>query len=106
MRQLHNVFHVSLLHPVKNTYPRSVQPQPPPVILDREHEFFEVEDILDGKCKNGKWEFLVSWKGYSARDNSWEPEENILNCEHLIQDFKTRYALESKSAARGASVRN
>jgi Chromo (CHRromatin Organisation MOdifier) domain len=104
MRQLHSVFHVLLLHPAKSTFPRSVQSQPPPVILDCEHEFFEVEDILDGKRKNGKWKFLVLWKGYSASDNSWEPEENILNCEHLIQDFKNRYA--SKSAARGASVRN
>ena len=106
MSKLHDVFHVSLLHPVKNTYPRPAQAQPPPVILDRQDEYFEVEDILDGKCKKGKWKFLVSWKGYSTKDNSWEPEENILNCDHLIKDFKTRYASRSKSAARGASVRN
>jgi hypothetical protein len=92
MSRLHNVFHISLLHPVKNTYPRSVQARPPPVILDRENEYYEVEDILDGKKIGNKWKFLVSWKGYPPESNSWEPEDNLLNCEDLIKEFKSRFA--------------
>jgi hypothetical protein len=106
MSRLHDVFHISLLHPVKDTYSRPVQAQPPPVILDWTDDYYEVEDILDGKHEKGKWKFFVSWKGYSAKDNSWEPEENILNCDHLIRDFKARYKPGLESAARGASVRN
>ena len=106
MKRLHNVFHISLLHPVKKTYSRPAQADPPPVILDRTDNYYEVEDILDGKQIKGKWQFLVSWKGYSAKENSWEPEENILNCTNLIEDFKKRFGSTRKSAARGASVRN
>lgn len=36
--------------------------------------------------KSGKREFLVSWKGYPASENSWEPEENM-DCKDLIEKF-------------------
>jgi hypothetical protein len=91
MGRLHNVFHVSLLFPANQTLNRPNQDKPPPVILDREHEYFEVEDILDSRKRGNKWQFLVSWKGYPADQNSWEPEENIMNCQHLIRDHKSRY---------------
>lgn len=29
---------------------------------------------------------MVSWKGYPASDNSWEPEENM-DCKDLIEKF-------------------
>ena len=106
MKRLHNVFHILLLHPVKNTYSRPTEAKPPPVILDRNNDYYEVDDILDGKRTRGHWQFLVLWKGYSAKENSWEPEENIVNCDHLIQEFKQRFGSTSKSAARGATVRN
>lgn len=36
--------------------------------------------------KDGKREFLVSWKGYGPSENSWEPEENM-DCKDLIERF-------------------
>lgn len=36
--------------------------------------------------KNGKREFLIRWKGYSAKDDTWEPEEH-LECQDLINAF-------------------
>jgi len=48
---------------------------------------FEVDRVLDSKInRHGKWEFFVSWKGYSPDNNNWEPEEN-LNCPKLIDQF-------------------
>lgn len=46
-----------------------------------------MERILDVHYnKNNKREFLIRWKGFSSRCDSWEPEEN-LNCDDLIQKF-------------------
>jgi hypothetical protein len=46
-----------------------------------------VERIVDMQAKkNGKREFLVHWKGFSAKDDTWEPEEH-LNCKDLISKF-------------------
>ncbi|XP_018325887.2 heterochromatin protein 1-like isoform X2 [Agrilus planipennis] len=56
------------------------------------NEQFEVERILEVHFKrNGDREFLVSWKGYPASDNSWEPEEN-LQCPDLIEKFMLKVA--------------
>lgn len=48
---------------------------------------YEVSRIIDVHFKNnGKREFLVRWKGYSAKDDTWEPEEH-LNCKDLINAY-------------------
>lgn len=39
--------------------------------------------------KDGKREFLVSWKGFGPADNSWEPEENM-DCKDLIEKFMAK----------------
>lgn len=55
-----------------------------------ENEDFEVDKILEvHHRRDGKREFLVSWKGYSSKDNSWEPEENM-NCKDLIEKFMAK----------------
>lgn len=55
-----------------------------------ENEEFEVDRILEVHFrKDGKKEFLVSWKGYSQSESSWEPEEN-LNCKELIEKFLSK----------------
>ena len=37
-----------------------------------------------------KTHYLVKWKGYPTRDNSWEPEKN-LNTDELITEFKRSF---------------
>lgn len=52
-----------------------------------ENDDFEVDKIIEvHHRKDGKREFLVSWKGFPASENSWEPEEN-LDCADLIERF-------------------
>ncbi|KYQ56071.1 Chromobox protein like protein 5 [Trachymyrmex zeteki] len=48
---------------------------------------FEVERVIEVRFKkNGTKEFLIRWKGFSATDDTWEPERN-LNCPELIAKF-------------------
>ena len=54
-------------------------------------EEFEVEAILDSREEtNHKRSYLIKWKGYSEIHNSWEPEENLTNCEEILTDYRTR----------------
>jgi hypothetical protein len=53
-----------------------------------EDEIFEAEHLVEKKRENGRWLWLVKWKGYSSKDNTWEPTENI--SKDLIADFEKR----------------
>ena len=90
MAQLHNVFHSSLLTPYtsKNVpHLRAINEEPPPILVDRDGPLYEVEDILDTKLIQNSRYYLIAWKGYTANNNTWEPEENLTDCQLLLQDF-------------------
>ncbi|XP_038144233.1 chromobox protein homolog 2 [Cyprinodon tularosa] len=42
-------------------------------------QVFDAECILNKRLRKGKLEFLVKWRGWSSKHNSWEPQENILD---------------------------
>ncbi|CAG0884409.1 unnamed protein product [Cyprideis torosa] len=48
---------------------------------------FAAECILKHRRKKGKSEYLVKWKGWSSKHNTWEPEDNILD-KRLIEQFE------------------
>ncbi|KAL1448798.1 hypothetical protein WDU94_000058 [Cyamophila willieti] len=53
-------------------------------------EEYEVERIIDVHYgKNGKKEYLVRWKGFSKKDDTWEPEAH-LTCPDLIKQFNDK----------------
>ncbi|NIG61663.1 chromodomain Y-like protein [Pontoporia blainvillei] len=55
-------------------------------------ELYEVERIVDKrKNKKGKTEYSVRWKGYDSEDDTWEWEQNLVNCEKYIHDFNRRH---------------
>lgn len=66
---------------------------------DPEKEY-EVQKILNVRNKkNGSREFLVHWKGWSSRFDSWEPEDN-LNCEKLIEEFDAKIKKAKNTTAK------
>ena len=89
--KIHDVFHVSLLEKyIPNVIPGRHAEPPPPVVVEGELEY-EVDQILDSRIFRGTLQYLVSWKGYDIGDCSWEPLENLANCEESLEEFHCSY---------------
>ncbi|KAF9878646.1 hypothetical protein CkaCkLH20_04138 [Colletotrichum karsti] len=58
---------------------------------------YEVEQIVDTKINNKTKEqlYMVKWKGYPSKMNSWEPKKN-LNCAKLLKAFHDKHAKSAK----------
>ncbi|KAL4240341.1 Chromobox protein 8 [Mactra antiquata] len=50
---------------------------------------FAAECIQKKRIRKGKTEYYVKWKGWSTKNNTWEPEGNILD-KRLIDAFNRR----------------
>lgn len=50
---------------------------------------FAVESIEKKRIRKGQVEYLVKWRGWSSKYNTWEPEENILD-PRLLVAFQNR----------------
>lgn len=47
---------------------------------------YQVQEIMDKREVKGRTEYKVRWKGWSAKYDSWLPEEE-LNCPQLLTRF-------------------
>ena len=84
------VFHVSLLEPFEeNPFPNRKTEPPRPIIVDEEEEY-AVEEVVDSRQTSDGVEYLVKWQGYGAEENSWEPKENMEECE-AVDKFHLKY---------------
>jgi RNase H-like domain found in reverse transcriptase/Reverse transcriptase (RNA-dependent DNA polymerase)/Integrase zinc binding domain/Chromo (CHRromatin Organisation MOdifier) domain/Retroviral aspartyl protease len=103
--KIHRVFHVSLLKPYKH----SGRYQPPPLPIELEDNFeYEVERVLMHReikyRKSTKLQYLIKWVGYGVEHNTWEPKENLTNCDELIKiywDYMSKCA-KSKAVPKGS----
>ena len=60
------------------------------------------EMIMKERKLNGITQYYVKWKGYSHRENTWEPVENILD-RGLLIDFEQRKSKSSSSSASSST---
>ena len=83
--RIHDVFHASLLTPVRENDTHGPNfALPPPDLVEGEEEF-EVQEILDARLKRKKVEFLVKFRGFSEPE--WEPAEHLTHCNDALSDF-------------------
>lgn len=50
-----------------------------------------LEKILNKKKFRGKDWYLVQQRGYIAKEDTWEPRENLGNIQELIEEFEEQY---------------
>jgi hypothetical protein len=85
---MHNVFHVSLLE----LYQRRLgekQEIVQPDLIDREEQW-KVHSVLDRRVLRREEQFLIRWEGFGPADDSWEPVNNLSDCDQGIEDLRKR----------------
>lgn len=67
---------------------------------DQEEEYV-VEKIVDKKLAGGVENYLVKWKGYSNKHNTWEPLDHFKSSMKMVRAFnaKKRKAKKKKLKA-------
>src|ERR1700733_5461624 len=96
--KIHNVFHIDLLLPYKETEEYGPgYTRPPPDIVQGEEEY-EVEYIREERQREHgkKREYLVHWAGYPASDDSWVSECD-LNAPELLAEFHKQSATAGRT---------
>jgi Chromo (CHRromatin Organisation MOdifier) domain len=86
--KIHNVFHISLLTPYKETAEHGPNFAEPPPELIEEQEEYEVEQVLASRLY-GRWkklQYLIRWKGYSHAHDSWASADDV-HAPDLVQAF-------------------
>jgi hypothetical protein len=79
-------FHMSQVIPFiendNSLFPTWQLLQPPPIIIDKEEEYF-IDRILD-ECKHGQGtQYLIHWTGYGPEDDQWLPMLVVKDCKAL-----------------------
>lgn len=53
--------------------------------------YYVVEDILDSKVgPDGTKLYLIKWKDWSHRDNTWEPIKHLAKVEGMVKKFEKK----------------
>src|SRR6266702_1303210 len=94
---IHDMFHIDLLTPYRETNIHgSNYSRPPPDLINDEEEY-EVEKVLDVRRfgRGRKRQYLIKWKGYPDSDNEWVDHKDV-HAPEAIREFES-----SKTASEG-----
>lgn len=63
-----------------------------------EEDEFEVEEILERRGQR----YLIKWKGYPHSENTWEPIQNLGNCQMILRQFRRTAASRRRLTAESS----
>jgi hypothetical protein len=91
--KLHDIFHIDLLLPYKETEKYGPTYTRPPLDLIEGEQEYEVESIRDSRLegRGRQLQYLVHWKGYPSSDDSWVDAAD-LHAPELLKEFQTQTA--------------
>ncbi|KAL5107109.1 hypothetical protein TcWFU_009181 [Taenia crassiceps] len=69
---------------------------------NRNSGIYTVEKLLDRRVRMNKVEYLVKWKNWNDKHNTWEPEKNILD-KSLIENYQRAESRKRKANATASS---
>jgi len=105
--KIHRVFHVSLIKPYHQREGEEEVQDAEDIgseeILNEDTLEFEVEKILEErkvKDNHGRKQrqFLIKWKNYPDKDNTWEDEGNCGNAKTTIKNFWQHQTMKNQKA--------
>uniref|UniRef100_A0A0N5CBA2 Chromo domain-containing protein n=1 Tax=Strongyloides papillosus TaxID=174720 RepID=A0A0N5CBA2_STREA len=67
-------------------------------------DIYIVEKLLNSRIRKNKKEYLVKWKEWGPKHNTWEPEDNILD-ERLIQEYEESKRSKKKHKESASTVK-
>ena len=96
------------IHPVVNvSWIRQYKPQiegqrkkTPQLVIIKGQEEWEVEKIINKRKVQGRDKYLVQWKRYMAKKDTWKSRENLKNAMKLVEEFKKEYHREEEEEIR------
>lgn len=72
---------------------RTKSRRPRPLTIDG-HKHYEVAKVLDFHCVDRRNYYLVAWKGYGSKHDSWVPADYMDRAQGKVGDFLRRQALQ------------
>jgi len=73
---------------------RKPQAPPPPIVVDRELEW-KVEEILNSRWHQRRFQFLIKWKGFNREHNSWKVTSNIKAPDLVMEYYRKHLVVPS-----------
>jgi hypothetical protein len=89
--KIHDLFHANLLDPVKEDEEFKCIFVPPPPVIPKGEEQYQVDKLVDWKAEDTIWKYRVRWEGYGPLDDTWEPASKLLHSEDQLREFYTNY---------------
>ena len=68
---------------------RKMEDHPLPIVIDGEVEW-EVEEILNSRWHRRRFQYLIKWKGYGHKHNSWESASEV-SVPELTAEFHRKH---------------